>query len=684
MDAEMITAEVPDRMKEARRWLLWKAEPQPGGKKPRKVPYYVDGRKRLGKLDGEADWSRLATFDAALAAFQSGGYTGMGFALGPDGEGGSWQGIDLDSISGNGQLLALKDQLPGYVETSPSGNGVHAIGYGEAFRSIGSNATGIEAYSGGRYFTMTGDALGGDIEDLSGFVNGTLWPLRQAEHPKAAPKAKDSTTAPDAVTIADLRSALFHLRSDERDIWVRMGMALKGLGDIGRGLWLDWSATSEKFDPADAARVWDSFKSDGITFKSVFAEAQQSGWTNPRSNVVKITHAKKEADTEPKVVREPRGDWSDRLIVKMRDDGTSKILCRVHNLILILENSPDWKGRIELNEFSGRISVDRADIDDVGPIVVKAEMEREWIPEKVPTGDILDAMSVVASRCTYHPVREYLQGLKWDGVERISHFFEDFCGCPRDEYHMAVAQSLFVSAAARILKPGCKVDTMVILESAQGMGKTKLWMSLFGEWCVEVTASLSDKDFYAGLRGVWAADFSELDAFSRAETTQIKRIMTSQSDSYRPHYGRSVQTFPRQCIFVGGTNRDDWNSDPTGARRFFPIKVAQRINTDAVAEIRDQLWGEAVQLFERGATWWDVPDAQARQDATYHGDPWEDPIAAYLLGRSNVTVTDVLGSCLGIETGRQTRGDQMRVASVLKRIGWTRKRIKTGWAYLAP
>lgn len=684
--ADMLRAEIPQQMREAKRWLLWKSEPQPGGKKPRKTPYYIDGTHRRGKLDTQADWSRLGTFDEAIVAAGEGQYAGLGFALGPDGSGWNWQGIDLDGVDGNDQLQTLKGMLPGYVEVSPSGHGIHAIGYGLPFASIGSNVTGIEAYSGGRYFTVTGESIGGDLEDLSGFVNETLRPLRDERKPRRNAEADRVTTVEtDAALVADLRSALFHLRADERDVWVRMGMALKTLGDTGRGLWLDWSATSEKFDAADAARVWESFKGQGITHKTVFSEAQSAGWINPKTNVVKMEQRKPQQKSQPdaQVVRAPRDDWSDQLIVRVRDDGTEKVLCRVHNLILILQNAPEWAGRIELNEFSARIAVDRKDIDDVGPIAVKAKMERDWIPEKVPTGDVLDALSYVASQSPYHPVREYLDGIKWDGTPRIEHFFEDFCGCPRDDYHMAVANSLFVSAVARIYKPGCKVDTMVILESAQGMGKTKLWLTLFGDWCAEVTASLNDKDFYEGLRGVWAADFSELDAFSRAETTQIKRILTSQSDSYRPPYGRSTKTFPRQCVFVGGTNRDDWNSDPTGARRFLPVRVQTAINTDAVEAVRDQLWAEAKSRFDQGVTWWEIPGACEKQEDSYVGDTWEEMINQWLIARYQdvrapsepfaFLLGTVLEEALRIERGKQTRSDQTRAGNAMRRLGWRAK-----------
>lgn len=391
--------------------------------------------------------------------------------------------------------------------------------------------------------------------------------------------------------------------------------------------------------------------------------------------------------------------WRADLIVKHKDDGTQTIPCRVHNLIVILGCAQEFKGRIRYNDFSSQVAIDGKDIDDVSPVVIKAKIEKDWIADKIPTGDVLEAMSVVAAREPFHPVKEYLAETQWDGHDRILSFFTTYCGCQANNYLRATAHSLFVSAVARILKPGCKVDTMVILQSAQGMHKSMLWLALFNPWCVEITASLSDKDFYAGLRGVWCADFSELDAFSRSETTQIKRILTAQTDSYRPHYGRTAKSYPRQCVFVGGTNKDDWNTDSTGGRRFLPVNIERAIDIDAVKRDRDQLWAEALVRFMRGESWWNIPNSQEHQEAIYQGDPWDEPVQIYLAGlvkdweetawkrkpgdRLHATIYGVLLDCLRIEKGKQTRADQMRVAAVLKRNGWERKRLSDGkWVYV--
>lgn len=170
-------AHVPERMKQARRWLLWRSVAN-GGDKPRKVPYYANGAKRHGTLDSPEDLGQLATLDEAWRVLQTQpkSYAGLGFALGPDGTGMHWQGIDLDHLSQRSWLQPLADGLPGYTETSPSGDGLHAMGYGRSIETLASNASGIEAYSRSRFFTVTGDAIGGEITDLAGFVEQVLVP----------------------------------------------------------------------------------------------------------------------------------------------------------------------------------------------------------------------------------------------------------------------------------------------------------------------------------------------------------------------------------------------------------------------------------------------------------------------------------------------------------------------------
>jgi archaellum biogenesis ATPase FlaH len=300
--------DLPVEMLSAKRWLLYKKEPnQDSNKKPRKVPYYTTGIKRHGALDTPADQEKFASFEEALLVLNTGGYAGLGFALGTDGGTGNyWQGIDIDGISDHPELSDVVSDLPGYTEKSPSGNGMHAIGYGRKFETLGSNSTGIEAYSSGRFFTVTADYSGMHPPScLAAFVEKRLAPMHRS-------KAKSAETYDDSICesitsgqMTDLRSALFHLRADDRELWVQIGHALKGLGNVGRGLFMNWSSQSDKFDPKDTASKWESFKPTKTSYKAIFKIAKEAGWLNPASNAAQAnfkgysSNSHNKCDTNP-------------------------------------------------------------------------------------------------------------------------------------------------------------------------------------------------------------------------------------------------------------------------------------------------------------------------------------------------------------------------------------------------
>jgi hypothetical protein len=281
------------RVMVARRWLLRAANKQ---------PFYIDdGKPRNGELDSDEDRSRFATWDEAVDALyrdREGAerFAGLGFALGPDGEGGYWQGIDFDKLTEE-ELLQTAGPMPGYVERSPSGNGLHVIGYGRHFATLGANSSRVEAYAEKRYFTFTGEWLN----------NGATTCLAELVETRVA-RSHGLSAAPDAIevikvdqqTVTELRSALNHMRSDDRGLWVAMGLALKELGDVGRGLWFDWSQKSSKHDPLKDAKTWDSFKPNRTGYQAVIAEAQRQGWVNPKSNAARLDVGRAPESTGPR------------------------------------------------------------------------------------------------------------------------------------------------------------------------------------------------------------------------------------------------------------------------------------------------------------------------------------------------------------------------------------------------
>lgn len=376
---------------------------------------------------------------------------------------------------------------------------------------------------------------------------------------------------------------------------------------------------------------------------------------------------------------DPAAEWKAKLICRVdRRSGEAEYPCRVHNLMLILENDPAWAGRFRFDELRQAVTLEDAEFSDPGLIEAKAVLESKWISGEVKTGVLREAVETVAARHAYHPVKEWISGLSWDGIARIPSFFSDFCAAARTPYSDAVARSLFVSAVARVFNPGCKVDTMVVLEGAQGIGKSKLVQAIFGpRWHCDITQEPGTLDFYQNLRGKWVGEFSELSAMGKADQNKVKQALTQTQDTYRASYGHYSKTYPRQFVFIGNTNKGEYLADETGARRYLPIECAE-INAEAVAEIREQLWAEAVHRFSAGETWWEIPDADREQERRYQSDAWEDYIIPWLHGKTKVLISEILSDALLMKIERQDRSSQTRAGNILRKLGWKQKQETTG------
>ena len=196
---------------------------------------------------------------------------------------------------------------------------------------------------------------------------------------------------------------------------------------------------------------------------------------------------------------------------------------------------------------------------------------------------------------------------------------------------------------------------------------------------------------------MWIYEIAELASFTRArEIAELNNFISSGTDYYRPSYGRSHVTFPRQCVFVGSTNSHTYLRDDTGGRRFLPVRVGQ-IDLAALRHDRDQLWAEATQLYFDGVPWHPgaefVRQAEEQQEERHVLDPWEESIAGWLKTQEwarsrGVTTSDLLVQALGMPTERHSKAGAMRVAAVLRRLGYARHQVRSGaireWRYFAP
>lgn len=390
-------------------------------------------------------------------------------------------------------------------------------------------------------------------------------------------------------------------------------------------------------------------------------------------------------------------DWRRQLLRK--DDRL--IDCR-ENVYLMLCHHPLWHGVLYLDEFARRIVKrqpapwDRA-VDFVSGVEWSHEDDLRlglWLAQRegliVRSQDNLAAaVAWVATESRFHPVRNYLDSLAWDGQSRLADWLTDYLGVKKSEYAMLAGRLFLIGMVARVYQPGCQMRFVPILEGPQFRGKSSALRILGGEWFGDTTLDLNNKDTYQLVQGRWLYEIGELDAFNRTEATRVKAFVSSQIDRFRAPYERAPRDWPRQGVFVGTTNQDEYFKDTTGNTRYWPFRVEEEdpINLDGLAAVRDQLFAEAVVLYKRGERWHPTREEQQRlfepeQEDREIADPWQSMIGKWLRTRSSprVMATDILIDCLKIEAGKIDGNRQMttRVGIAMKRLGWVKRRNPSG------
>ncbi len=318
---------------------------------------------------------------------------------------------------------------------------------------------------------------------------------------------------------------------------------------------------------------------------------------------------------------------------------------------------------------------------------------QEWLQHaglpKIGRDTTHQAADLRSQERPFHPVRDHLNGLVWDRRERIGRWLSYYLGAGASEYCFGIGRMFLIAMVARILEPGCKADYMLVLEGEQGIGKSRACRVLAGDWFSDALPDIRDKDGSQHLRGKWLIEVAELSAIGRADAEALKSFISRGVERYRPSYGRKEVIEPRQCVFIGTTNKSAYLRDETGARRFWPIKVGS-IDIDGLALDRDQLLAEAVAAFRAREKWWPDGDFERQhirpqQEARYDADPWEQPISDYIAPLARVRVTDIARDALHIESiGKIGTAEQRRIIGVLMSKGWTSDRNWQGRFYSPP
>ncbi len=389
------------------------------------------------------------------------------------------------------------------------------------------------------------------------------------------------------------------------------------------------------------------------------------------------------------IVPPPTGEPDDYWEKNLQFDDKNRLLATLRNAFLILMRDERWGGVLAYDEFANQVVKLKPppfdggkagpwdDVDDLRTVIWLSQIYS--VNMKKPT--VTDAAVAVANERRFHPVRQYLAGLKWDGKERLPTWLHDYLGAAANEYTRAVGIKYLVGAVARVMRPGCKMDNVLILEGEQGRWKSTALAVLAGDWFMDTPFTLGDKDAYLALRGKLIVEMAELDALGRAESSRAKAFFSSSSDTFRAPYQAWARTIQRQCVFAGTVNHGTYLRDTTGNRRYWPVKVT-RAELETLRADRDQIWAEAYARFQEGAKWWLQQDERQifehEQELRYVGDALEDKLREHLAGINETTMEQVLDQGLKLDVSKWTRAEQSRVGEVLQKLGWEKVRRATG------
>ena len=393
--------------------------------------------------------------------------------------------------------------------------------------------------------------------------------------------------------------------------------------------------------------------------------------------------------------------WRESLLMtQARGSNPPEIKSCIANYRLFIENHDDFADMFAYSNFEYRPVINRyphwwandddralpRSLDDHDMTDIQTRLQELGLTS-IKKHDAEQVVLRACQRLKIHPVQDHLNALVWDGQTRINTWLSDYCGADNSDIVSQFGRKWLIAAMARIMQPGCKVDTMLILEGEQGAGKSQLAHALsFGYFTDEHLDPKNAKESAMLLHGSWIVEVAELSSLKHSQTESSKAFYSRSVDKFRPPYERGIKEHPRQQIFIGTTNTDDYLKDSTGNRRYWPVKISN-INIKKVIENREQLWAEALVQLKAGEQWWldDEFSAQAmtEQKERMAIDSNQLLVEEYIKNGNFQCVTwqelwrDVLHE---VFKNTDSNNVQRNITRILRSMGWQYKQgIRLPW-----
>jgi hypothetical protein len=714
---------LPAEITERPQWMNWRQEWDGKKQKWVKIPFVPFSEIHSSSTNPK----KWRSFEIARKAFESGkhDYDGIGFAL----ENTGLVGADLDNVydPATGAMApwaeVLIRKIGSYTEFSALGRGVHILAKGKLPDGLHemefADGTRLEAYDAGRYFTATGQLVNlyPGLDAIRQYDFTTLWqdhahlPLK---HPKPAPKAAKTTVRPAAVQSFDLHNWLTEhhipiLTEKRQDSKVTFEVSCIGSHgnypkDDGKAFVIQFPGGRLYYGCQHSSCPY--FRGLGNHWRQFYRHYEPPKFEPLRPVTTKV---------EDPAAKTAKINWKDLLLGSKDKEGNLHVMKVLTNALTVFRFATEWQGVLGFSEFSLETVTRRAtpwgtpagskwrDVDD--------SLATEWMQKEgvfLATKMVAEAVEVVAQENCFHPVREFLASLVWDKVPRLDEWLITYLGCTDSQWVRTVGPRWLISAVARIFHPGCQADYALMLEGPQGIRKSSAIQALGVELFSDHVSSIESKDARLDLRGKWIIELGEMGSIRRGDLERVKAFLNCRNDYYRDPYGRRPYDHLRQNVFVATSNLTTPFTDPSGNRRFWPVRCGT-INVPAIEKDRTQLLAEAVCRYQQGEVYHLDSDelnklAEAEQEERYepgvydeiildwikhpaqreaieggHAYQTEVPVTPWYRSEpEKISVSDVLIHCLGKPKDRLTQADQNQVARCLQHAKYERKKEGAG------